>query len=173
MRSWSRCFVGQAFVVNIGVRCIMVIGLRSFTNGFSHVVLDGTQEKPEVISADRYTCPKGTQWPESLSWVRRQMAELCDKFELSGACIKTIEPVAMKKSKERLQIEAVLIEFLHTEKGMLCTIRIKSQLKRDIKAFEEPARYLDRVLEKDQYLKAMNHPNFQDACLAAIAELPA
>ncbi len=89
----------------------MVIGFRSFANGFSYVVLDGVQEKPEVVDADRFTCPKGAGWPESLSWVRRQAAELCDRFELTGACIKTIEPIAMKKSKERLQIEAVLIEF--------------------------------------------------------------
>lgn len=151
----------------------MVIGLRSFPNGFSYVVLDGTQKKPKVIGADRYTCPKGAEWPESLSWVRRQAAELCDRFELLGACIKTIEPIAMKKSKGRLQIEAVLIEFLHSEKGMICTTRIKSQLKRDIKSFKESARYLDRVLEKDDHLQEMNRPNFQEACLAAIAELPA
>ena len=81
--------------------------------------------------------------------------------------------MAIKKSKERLQIEAVLIEFLHTQNGLLCTTRIKSQLKRDIEAFEEPARYLDRVLEKDDHLQKMNRPNFQEACLAAIAELPA
>ena len=151
----------------------MFIGLRSFPNGFAHVVLDGTQENPKVIGAERYTCPKGTEWPENLSWIRRQIAELCDKFELSGACIKTIEPMALKKSKERIQIEAVLMEYLHTEKNMTCTTRIKSQLKRDIRAFEEPARYLDRVLEKDEHLKEMGHPNFQEACLAAIAELPA
>ncbi len=150
----------------------MVIGFRSFPNGFSYVVLDGTQGEPRVINANRFTCPKGGQWPESLSWVRRQAAELCDQFELTGACIKTIEPMAMKKSAPRLQIEAVIIEFLSTEKGLLCATRIKSQLKRDIEAFENPARYLERVLEVDA-LQQLNHANFREACLAAIAELPA
>lgn len=150
----------------------MVIGFRSFPNGFSYVVLEGTQNEPEVIDADRFTCPKGASWPENLSWVRRQVAELCDRFELTGACIKTIEPIAMKKSKERLQIEAVLQEFLQSERGLLCTTRIKSQIKRDIDGFVEPARYLGRVLEGDDYLQQLNHLNFQDACLVAIAELP-
>ena len=150
----------------------MVIGFRSFPNGFSYVVLDGIQAEPRVVSADRFTCPTGGQWPECLSWIRRQAAELCDQFELTGACIKTIEPVAMRKSAPRLQIEAVLIEFLNSEKGLLCTTRIKSQLKRDIEAFEEPARYLERVLEEEA-LQQLNHANFREACLAAIAELPA
>ena len=150
----------------------MVIGFRSFPNGFSYVVLDGIQEEPVVVEVDRFTCPKGAGWPECLSWVRRQAAELCDRFELTGACIKTIEPLARKKSKERIQIEAILTEFLYSEKDLLCTTRIKSQLKRDIKAFEEPARYLAHVLEHDENLKQLGHPNFQDACLAAIAELP-
>ena len=151
----------------------MVIGFRSFPNGFAYVVLKGIQEEPKIVEANRFICPKGAGWPESLSWVRRQVAELCDRFKLRGACIKTIEPMAMRKSKERLQIEAVLIEFMYSEKGLLCTTRIKSQLKRDIKAFEEPARYLARVLEDDESLKKLNHPNFQEACLAAITELPA
>ena len=150
----------------------MVIGFRSFPNGLSYVVLDGVQEEPEVVGADRFTCPKGAEWSENLSWVRRQAAELCDQFEVAGACIKTIEPVAMTKSKERLQIEAVLIEYLQSEKGLHCNTRIKSQLKRDIKAFAEPARYLERVLQGDENLQRLSRPNFQEACLAAIAELP-
>ena len=80
--------------------------------------------------------------------------------------------MAMKKSAPRLQIEAVIIEFLSTEKGLLCATRIKSQLKRDIEAFENPARYLERVLEVDA-LQQLNYANFREACLAAIAELPA
>lgn len=151
----------------------MVIGFRSFPNGFSYVVLNGVQEKPEVIDSDRYTFPKGITWPEGLSWVRRQVSELCDRYDVAGACIKTIEPVAKTKSKERLQIEAILLEYLYTTRGINCCTRIKSQLKRDIVDFDQPARYLERVLEGDQELQQLNDPNYQDACLAAIAELPA
>jgi len=97
----------------------MVVGFRSFPNGFSYVVLDGVQDNPEVVDADRFTCPRGAEWPQSLSWVRRQVAELCDRFDFSGACVKTIEPVAKSKSRERFQIEAVLMEFLQSEKNLL------------------------------------------------------
>ena len=38
--------------------------------------------------------------------------------------------------------------------------------------FNEPARYLERVLSGSDHLEELNHPNFQEAALAAISEPP-
>jgi len=148
-----------------------VLGIRSFPNGFSCVILKGSQQNPKVVIAERYTVPKKASWPEQLVWVRKQISEICEIQKPRGACIKVIEPSAMKKSKERIQIEAIVIEYLKSEKGIDCECRIKSQLKRDIIDFDDPARYLERVMDRGDELDALKHPNFQEACLAAISEL--
>ena len=151
---------------------VMVIGIRSYPDGFSYVILDGIQSEPQLIAKDRCKLPKTGNLPSHLAWVRRQLAEITDAHGLSGACIKATEPVARKKSAPRLQIEAVIIEYFATERAIDCQCRIKSQLKRDIAGFDEPARYLERVLSGSEELKELNQLNFQDACLAAVSELP-
>ena len=150
----------------------MVIGLRAFPDGFTYVVLDGTQDEPNVIAFDRVTLPKNCGTPGALTWVRRQIAETVQNHGLRGACIKGTEPLARKKSTQRFQIEAVLMEYLSTERNIECSIRIKSQLKRDIKSFNDAARYLERVVSKSDALADLNAPQFQEAALAAISELP-
>ena len=111
-------------------------------------------------------------WPASLSWVRKQIAEVFEPHEIESACIKITEPMARRKSAERYQIEAILQEYLHTMKSIDCTIRIKSQLRRDIKGFTDPARYIERVLIRSDVLAELNTLEYQEATLAAIAELP-
>jgi len=152
---------------------IMVIGYRSFPNGFSVVVLEGTQTDPKYLISDRYTIPKSTNWPESLSWVRKQIAEIHTRHKVKAVCLKTIEPMAMKKSKERLQIEGVIQEYCFSELGKVPSVKIKSQLKRDIKDFKEPARYLQKVIAEKDHLEVLKHNNYQEAALAAISVLPA
>jgi len=151
----------------------MVIGLRSFPDGFSYVILEGTQTNLQVIDFNRLVFPKGRQHYENLSWLRRQLSEVINPYEIHGACIKTIEPVAKKKSIPRLQAEAIIQEFFFTQENISCNVRIKSQLKRDIVDFTESARYLERVLSRDERLADLNTPQFQEATLAAISELPA
>jgi hypothetical protein len=148
------------------------LGIRSFPNGFSCVILTGTQQDPRVVVAERYTVPKNAAWPDQLVWVRKQIAELCELHKPRRACIKAIEPSAMRKSRERFQVEAIIIEYLKSEKSIECQYRIKSQLKRDIVGFDEPARYLEKVIDGCEELGPLKHLNFQEACLAAISELP-
>lgn len=150
----------------------MVIGLRSFTDGFAYVILDGTQGSPEGVAEDRLLLPKNQTWPACLSWVRKQLAEILEVYAVESACIKTIEPIAKKKSGKRFQIEAILQEYFHSAKSIDCTTRIKSQLKRDIRDFTDPARYLERVLTRSRTLTELNTPQYQEATLAAVAELP-
>lgn len=151
---------------------VLAIGFRSFPDGFSFVVLDGTQAEPELISHQRLRFPKNASWGASLAWIRKQITELLHKHQVSGACIKGTEPVARKKSGERLSIEGVITEALYSIARVDCGTRIKSQLKRDIRDFTEAARYLDQVLQDSNDLSELNSPNFQEAALAAIAELP-
>lgn len=150
----------------------MVIGFRSFSDGFAYVVLDGTQSTPEVIDKDRLSLPIDYSWPACLSWIRKQVCEILQTHDVNGACIKTIEPIAMKKSAKRLQIEAVIEEYLHSTKSLDCNTRIKSQLKRDIKDFTDAARYLERVLTRSDTLSELNTAQYQEATWAAVSELP-
>ncbi|MCK4606472.1 MAG: hypothetical protein KAU35_04155 [candidate division Zixibacteria bacterium] len=150
----------------------MVIGFRSFTDGFAYVILGGTQLSPKVVAKERLSLPKGHTWNSCLSWVRKQVAEITQTHEIEGACIKLMENWPGKKSVERMQIEAVFREFLHNEKSLECNARIKSQLRRDIKGFTESARYLDRVLTGIEALAELNNDLFRDATLAAVSELP-
>ena len=150
----------------------MVIGFRSFPDGLAYVILEGTQSAPEVITRDRLELPKNHTWPACLSWVRKQLSEILQAHDVKGACIKAIEPMAQKKSDKRLYIEAIITEYLHSAKALDCTTRIKSQLKRDIKGFTDPARYLDRALSSNDLLRELNTPQYQEATLAALSELP-
>jgi len=150
----------------------MVIGFRSFPDGFAYVVLDGSQSAPQVVAKNRVCLPKGESWPGCLSWVRRQLGEILNTYAVNAACIKTIEPVAKRKSAERIQVEAIIQEYLNTAHTLRCSVRIKSQLKRDIKGFTDAARYLDRVLVNNQVLAELNTPAYQEATLAAVSELP-
>ena len=52
--------------------------------------------------------------------------------------LRPLNRFAQKKSAQRLQIEAVLQEYLQSERVINCSTRIKSQLKRDIVNFTEP-----------------------------------
>ena len=148
------------------------IGFRSFPDGFSYVVLDGAQDGPDIVAYQRLKFPKNHGWSASLSWLRKQVIELLNKHKPTAASIKCIEPMAKKKSVERFHVDGVIQEVTFSELGIECTPRIKSQLKRDIRDFTEPARYLDHVLEGTTHLAELNAPNFQEAALAAIAELP-
>jgi len=150
----------------------MVIGFRSFTDGFAYVVLQGTQSEPEVLEKDRLYLPEDHSWPACLAWVRKQLSEILQNFDVDAACIKAIEPRAMRKSVKRFQIEAVIQEYLHSAKSIDCTTRIKSQLRRDISGFTAPARYLERVLTQSDILSNLNTPQYQEATLAAVSELP-
>jgi hypothetical protein len=150
----------------------MVIGFRSFSDGFAYVVLDGSQSALQVVAKNRVFLPKGESWPKCLSWVRRQLGEILNAYAVNGACIKTIEPVAKRKSAERIQVEAIIQEYLCTAHTLRCSVRIKSQLKRDIKGFIDHARCLDRVLVNNQVLAELNTLVYQEATLAAVSELP-
>jgi len=93
-------------------------------------------------------------------------------FDVNAACIKIIEHKVRKKSEKRLQIEAVIQEYLQSEKSIECTTRIKSQLRRDILGYTGPARYIERVLKQIEILSDLNTPQYQEAALAAVSELP-
>jgi len=154
-----------------GIMAKIAIGIRSFPDGFSCVVLKGSQKKPKVIHYQRYTVPKKSTWPIQLAWVRRQLAEICELHKPKRACIKAIESNARTVSRPRLQIEGVILEFLYSEMNIECACRIKSQLKRDIEGFDAPAKYLGRIISVHDAFAPLQHLNFEDACLAAVSEL--
>ena len=150
----------------------MVMGFRAFTDGFAYVVLEGTQSRARVLAKDRLCVPQTRSWPACLAWVRKQLAEIVHEYNAEAACIKTIEPVAKKKTPKRLQIEAVILEYWQSERSIDCGTKVKSQLKRDIVGFTDAARYLDRVLTESKMLADLIAPQYQEAAWAAISELP-
>ena len=149
----------------------MVIGFRAYPDGFAYVVLDGTQRKPVVEAHDRLSFPKDMKLGETLAWLRKQLMEILEKHKPNRACVKAVEPLSKKKSAERYRVEGIIIEVVHTTLKCECAIRIKSQLKRDIPDFKEPARYIERVLESCPSLKELKHPQYVEATVAAVAEL--
>lgn len=150
----------------------MVIGFRSFPDGFSYVILDGSQSSPICICKERLTLPVCGSWAEKLAWVRRQVEEIFNPQRISYACIKTIEPSALRKSIERLQIEAIIIEYIFTDRHLICERRVKTQIKRSIPGFEAPARYLNRLVASHSSLAELNVPAYQEATIAALSVLP-
>jgi hypothetical protein len=150
----------------------MVIGFRSQTDGFAYVILDGTQSSPNCVYRDNRHLPVGVAWIEALAWVRRQADEIFNSYQIAGACIKTIEHNAIKKSIERIQIEAILMEYMFSVRHLTCEVRVKAQIKRAVPTFREPARYLDRLVASHNNLRELNTPAYQDATIAAISVLP-
>jgi hypothetical protein len=146
------------------------IGFRCYTDGFSYVVLDGTQTQPVVIANSRYTFPKDLRWSAKLSWLRKQIIELLGRYDIRAASIKAAEPVAKSKSLDRSEVEGVVKEAVFSHLGIECKARIKSQIRRDIYDFDQPARYLERVFTAVS-LENLNTAIFQEATLVAITEL--
>ena len=148
-----------------------VIGFRCFKDSFSLVVLQGTQQKPKVIAFDRFKFPKDLSWGGKLAWLRREILEIITKYDITAAGMKKIEQIARRKSLERSEVEGVIKEAVYSMLSRDCTARIKTQLRRDIKGFKQPSRYLERVLTSRD-LGMLNNPVYLDSALAAIAELP-
>lgn len=148
-----------------------VIGFRCFTNGFSFVVLQGTQQNPQVIENNRFSFPRDKSWCGKLAWVRLQVLELLRQHGITSAGIKKPEPFAPRKSLERSEVEGVIKETVYSFLGFDCKGRIKSQLRRDIEGFTQHARYLGQVLES-RGLGELNNDTYKEATLSAIAELP-
>lgn len=148
-----------------------VIGIRCFPEGFSFVVLKGTQENPEVVSFDRYNFPKDMEWGAKLNWLKTQIEEILRQHNINEVAMKRIEPSAQKKPLNRLEVEGVVKETVFSLLGCECKAKLNSQIKRDINGFTQRARYLERVLES-RGLNELNNPNYKDATLVAISELP-
>jgi hypothetical protein len=150
----------------------MVIGFRADPDGFVYVLLDGSQEHPTLVSHDRLELPAKCSWPGALSWVRKQVDEIVEAHAPDHACIKTIEPIAKTKSTQRIQIEAVIQEYLYTRRKIKCSCANKSQIKRAIPSFTEPARYLERLVEMHESMAPLNTPLLHEAAAAALSLLP-
>lgn len=147
------------------------IGFRCYKDGFSYVVLEGTQESPIAIAHSNISFPANYERCQGLAWVRMEVGEIIDRYQVTCAALKRIEPNARKKSMDRIEVEGVVREAVYTKLGCECITRIKSQLRRDISGFAEPARYLQKVLSARD-LQNLNTSKFSEAALASISELP-
>jgi hypothetical protein len=147
------------------------IGFRCFTDSISFVVLEGLQSSPQAIASECRSFPKGLKDFEYLSWVRKEVIEILNKYgAIESASVKIAERNTRKPHLGRAEVEGVLKEVLFTQANIKCVSRIKSQLKRDI-GFEDSAKYVARVLPQIG-LADLDKPNFQEATLACIAALP-
>lgn len=148
-----------------------VIGFRCSPKSFSFVVLEGTQQKPIVVAHDSFAFPKNRSWGVKLSWLRKQIVEILQTYKIEAAGLKRAETSARRPSSERSEVEGVVKETVRSIIDRECVARLKSQLRRDIAGFNQPARYLTKVLETRD-LDGLNTAVYQEATLAAIAELP-
>ena len=147
---------------------MQVIGFRCFTDGFSFVVLDGTQEAPQLIAYKKLRFPVDFLGSKKLAWLRKEIVGIFDQYQITSAGIKIAE--VLRRTQPRSEAEGVVQESVYSKIGRECTTRIKSQLRRDISGFTEPARYLEQVLIT-RGLNTLNNEEYRDAALVAIAEL--
>ena len=150
---------------------MIAVGFRCFPEGFSYVVLEGSQASPRRLCHKALKLPKNQPRGQALAWTRKQVLEILNEWDPDRAAIKRAETAARSKSLTRSEVEGVVKEVVWSRVGFDCTPRLKSQIKRDIRGFSGPAKYLETVLSSGD-LRALNKPAFLDAALVAIAELP-
>lgn len=148
------------------------IGFRCWNDRFAFVVLEGTQDQPSVVASEVRRSPKNVDRPEFLAWVRSNVDEILTAYEPDAASFKATEGSSQKKDLRRAEVEGVLQEAAYSHRpSHVVTGRIKSQIRKDVAGFEEPARYVGRLLAGGS-LSGLKSPNFEEAALVAICGLP-
>jgi hypothetical protein len=147
------------------------IGIRPHPEQYAYVILEGTQANPRLIDKGIAKCPKAVSDAEMLRWVRQDVQELLTRHNVAEAGIKTVEGNARSKNTKRLHLEGVVVEGVASH---ACQPRTKLLVTKQIKAatgFNDLARYMATLLEKDS-LQEVSSAAYEDAALAALAGLP-
>ncbi|MBA7611038.1 hypothetical protein ES703_18254 [subsurface metagenome] len=166
---------------------MQAIGFRCDPNGFAYVILDGTQYQWTVVDYDTCNVPPDFKTGMRLWWVRKQIIELLDKFEISVGGLKRRETMMGGKGRtgpnikpkitevsERSEIEGVIKEVFYSTLKQECNARLKQQLVREILGLEDYKRakeYLESHLSSTDFNK-LKRNMYLDATLAAVSELP-
>lgn len=146
------------------------IGFRCWGDKFSFVILEGSQASPTVLSNEHRKAPKGISRAEQLQWLRNEIHEILNRYEIEVAFYKAVEPISKQKDLERGQFEGVMLEAAFSHKKQIeIASRIKSQINRDTNS--RKAKYVSEVLQ-NEHLKDLSTANFEEACLAALCGLP-
>lgn len=146
------------------------IGFRCWKDKFSFVILNGEQEAPNLISHNHLKLPELGSRAEQLSWLRKEIIEIIDTNEIDTAIFKASEPISRKKDPKRGEVEGILQEAIFShEKNINIESRIKSQL--NAKTNARKAKYLGELLVLDAF-KGLAKLKYEDACIAALSELP-
>jgi hypothetical protein len=148
------------------------IGFRCWSDRFAFVVLEGTQEHPSVIAKEVRHSPKNVSRADFLAWVRRNVQEILTVYEPDAARYKATEPSSQMRDLRRAEVEGVVQEAACSHRpGCVIESRIKLQIRKDVRAFEGPARYVKKALG-DAALTDLASANFEEAGLVALCGLP-
>ena len=65
-----------------------VIGIRCSPKKITYVILNGNQSEPHKISEGVINFPQDMGWSETLSWLRKQIHEILDSFDITSTSLK-------------------------------------------------------------------------------------
>ena len=125
------------------------LGLRCGPSDYAFVIIEGTQEQPQIIHKGEITCPQGYKPLAKLGWFYQEIEDLCKKYEISKIAIKATEPMGRSGSKvveQRLELETIaLIAASHcgVEKAAK---KVKATIAKDF-GFKGKAKYLASINE--------------------------
>lgn len=146
------------------------IGFRCWNNKFSYVIIEGTQDNPNIIEENHIKLPQSDNRAEQLAWFRKEIKELIDINDFEIAVFKATEPVSRKKDLQRAELEGVLQEIFFSHKKNIPVLgRIKVQL--NSKTTSRKPRYLGELFEKDAFSE-LPKTKYQEAAIAALSGLP-
>lgn len=91
------------------------IGVRASTSEILYVIIEGTFDKPSLITADKLREPISYSFPETLVYYREQFLSLYKEYRINSCGIRTAEPLSRLKgssegARKRTNIEGVMIE---------------------------------------------------------------
>jgi len=141
------------------------IGFRCSPKSLLYVVLKGTQGHPEIVEIKSLKMPKNYSWVQRLTWVRREIIDLIDKFSINGLACKRPELTAKRQCPERIQIEGIIMESANSKNIDPIKYYLKSQIKRDLD-FDKHTKYLTNKLKNTIFEKYIG-TGFEEAILAA------
>jgi len=75
-----------------------VLGVRCSSTDFAYCVLSGTKEEsPAIETASAIAYPRGFSEPETLKWLRQEVAQIFERYQCSKVAIKKPE-LAVRRS---------------------------------------------------------------------------
>ncbi|MES2265518.1 MAG: hypothetical protein V4520_02080 [Bacteroidota bacterium] len=107
------------------------IGIRSSPTCIYYAVVQESDDSIEILAIDKLVVPTALLIPEQLKFIRHNLLDILNEFEVNLACIRVTEANAQSINRFRISIEAVIQELLassivsHYFSGQISSISAK------------------------------------------------